>query len=442
MAVTLISLFAIGYILIACEHTLHINKAIVAMMMCGLLWSCYALGTADPGMAEDLKVYLGETSEILFFLIGAMTIVEIIDRYGGFVIITNKIHAKSKRQLLWMIAIVAFFMSAVLDNLTTTIVMVTVTNRLISDKKDRWMFASMIVIAANSGGAFSPIGDVTTIMLWMNSKVTTSSVIANLFIPSLVSLIVPMLIVSRFMKNSEIEPIAIGQGESQAIYKHYPQLSKFMLILGVAGLLAVPVIKSVTDLPPYFGMLISLGVVWLVTEIIIRKYDIDSSWGAHATQAMRGIDLPTILFFLGILMSVSALGQAGMLENLSTWMDTTIHEPFTMTTIIGYLSAIIDNVPLVQACIIMFGDVSQMFSLDPGYYTMFLDDGLFWHLLTFTAGVGGSMLIIGSAAGVVAMGIEKIPFFWYLKRITLLAMSGFLAGIFVIWLESLCPLFF
>ncbi len=442
MTATLIFLFVIGYVLIACEHPLRINKATIALIMCGLLWSFYALVSGDHAMTEDLKVLLGDTSEILFFLIGAMTIVEIIDRYGGFIIITSKIHAKSERQLLWVISFVTFFMSAVLDNLTATIVMVTMISRLLSRQKDRWMFASMIVIAANSGGAFSPIGDVTTIMLWMNAKVTTASLIFNLIVPSFVSMIVPVFIISHFLKKGKIDHVASHSGDHQAIYKHYPHLSKFMLILGVSGLLAVPVIKSVTGLPPYMGMLISLGVIWLVTELIIRKYNIDPNWGAHVTHAMRGIDMATILFFLGILMSVSALGQAGILKGLSTWMDTAIHEPIAMATIIGYLSAIIDNVPLVQACIIMFGDVSQVMSADPAYYTTFLEDGLFWHLLTFTAGVGGSMLIIGSAAGVVAMGIEKIPFFWYLKRISLLAMSGYLSGILVIWLESTFHVFF
>jgi len=434
----MITIFVIGYLLIAFEHPLRINKATFALLMCGIMWTVYAFMSGDEHLHEGLVLQLGDTCEILFFLIGAMTIVEIIDRYGGFAFITESIHARNKKHLLWIISWVTFFMSAVLDNLTTTIIMVMMTRRLLSDQKERWMFASMIVIAANSGGAFSPIGDVTTIMLWMDDKVTTVGLITNLIIPSIISLVIPVMIAQHFIKEGKIQKVTTLAEKNPQLAQEHPHLSKAMLILGIAGLLFVPIFKAITGLPPFMGILISLGVIWGVTEICIHRLNIDPKLGGRVSSAVRNIDMSTILFFLGILMAVSALNQSGVLGTLANTMNQRIHQPVIIATIIGYLSAVVDNVPLVSACIKMFQNMGA--PSDP-YLITFLQDGLFWHLLAFCAGVGGSLLIIGSAAGVVAMGIEKIPFFWYVKRITLIAMAGYLAGIAVIYLESFIPFF-
>lgn len=440
MTALLIAIFVVGYLLITCEHPLHTNKGTFALIMCGLLWAIYATMSGDTDVNAKVLEQLGDTCEILIFLIGAMTIVEVIDRYGGFNIITETITARRKRKLLWIMAFVTFFMSAVLDNLTTTIIMVTMVGCLLKKQNERWIFSSVIVIAANSGGAFSPIGDVTTIMLWMGDKVSTGQLITTLLIPSLVSMVVPLLIATRMFDNDELPHCDESQNKNRVIYRRFPSVSKFVLVVGVCSLLFVPVFKTLTGLPPFMGIIISLGFIWLITEIIVRRYKIEAGLGARVDQAAKGIDMSTILFFLGILMAVSVLSEAGILGNLAQTMDEGIHEPFAMTTLIGYLSAVIDNVPLVSACMKMFGEIpAALVATDPSYYAAFTQDGIFWLLLTFTAGVGGSMLIIGSAAGVVAMGIEMIPFFWYLKRFSLIAMSGYLAGIAVIWIESLIP---
>ena len=436
MIAAMIIIFVIGYLLITLEHSFKINKSTFALIMCGVLWTVYSLCAHDEHMSEDLLSLLGETCEILMFLIGAMTIVEHIDRYGGFSFITEHIHAKNKRKMLWILTLFTFFMSAVLDNMTTTIIMVMMIRRLLPDQKERWMFSGIIVLAANSGGAWSPIGDVTTIMLWMADKVTATSLIINLLIPSIVSVVVPVAIACAWIKKEPMPKPMARREEAILMSQEHPHISKAMLILGVIGLLFVPIFKTVTHLPPYMGMMMSLGVIWLVTEILINRYKIDPKLGGRVSQAVRRIDMSSILFFLGILMSVSSLQQAGILHSVAGALNDTIHEPITITGLIGVLSSIVDNVPLVAACIKMF---TGMTGGDPTYLSYFVEDGLFWHLLTFTAGVGGSLLIIGSAAGVVAMGIEKIPFFWYFKRITFIAFLGYLAGILVIWLESLLP---
>lgn len=435
MIALMISIFVLGYLMIAFEHPLRVNKATFALIMSGVLWTVYALHADSPTVHHDIVMQLGDTCEIVVFLIGAMTIVEHIDNYGGFGIITERINAKDKKKLMWVLSLVTFFMSAVLDNMTTTIIMVMMLRRLIPEQKERWLFAGIIVIAANSGGAWSPIGDVTTIMLWMSEKVTTGSLIVNLLLPSLVSVIIPVMIATRMVSEGEVMRKSNTGTNAQMAVAH-PHISKIMLGLGVSGLLFVPLFKTLTGLPPFMGMMISLGVIWLVTEVLISRYHIDPKLGGRVTQAVRHIDMPSILFFLGILMAVSALQQAGVLADVAGAMNRNIHEPYLMTSIIGVLSSIVDNVPLVSACIKMF---TGMVDPDPAYMALFVEDGLFWHLLTFCAGVGGSLLIIGSAAGVVAMGIEKIPFFWYVKRITLLALLGYVAGIVLIWLEDICP---
>ena len=440
MITAMIVIFVIGYVLITLEHTLHMNKATFALLTCGVLWTIYALLGNDPHMHEAIVNQLGDACEIVVFLIGAMTIVEIIDRYGGFSFITENINAKSKRHLLWIMCSLSFAMSAVLDNMTTTIIMVMMLRRLLSDQKDRWLFAGLIVIAANAGGAFSPIGDVTTIMLWMDEKVSSMGLIINLLIPSIVAMVVPVLIAQYSLKEGKMQTVTRMADKNPGLHERHPHLSKAMLIIGVSGLLFVPIFKTLTGLPPFMGIMISLGVIWGVTEFWVKHFKIDSKMGGRVSSALHTIDMPTILFFLGILMAVSALSEVGILNTLADEMNTNIHEPVTMTSIIGVLSSIVDNVPLVSACIKMFENMAPAGTTDP-YLLTFVEDGLFWHLLTFCAGVGGSMLIIGSAAGVVAMGIEKIPFFWYFKRISWLALAGYLAGILIIWLESLCPFF-
>ena len=432
----MIVLFVIGYIGIASEHVLHINKATFALILCGLLWSIYALYGNDANLSADMITALGDTCEIVVFLIGAMTIVELIDRYGGFNIIVHRIRAKHKRRLLWVLSLMAFSLSAILDNMTTTIIMVMILRRMFSDKKERWIFASVIVLAANSGGAWSPIGDITTIMLWMKNYVSSVDLIENLLLPSLVSVAVPTWIASMFIHPGEIE--ALNESDTRVGYvlsDHHPRLSVAILICGVAGLLFVPIFKATTHLPPYMGILLSLGILWFATELIVRHYELDGKIEGRISQVVCKIDMSTILFFLGILMAVGALSQAGILGNLATYLNNKFHDVY-----IGILSSIVDNVPLVAACMDMYPvmtDATAALAADPSYAMLFVEDGLFWHLLAFSAGVGGSMLIIGSAAGVVAMGIEKISFTWYLRRISWMALAGYLAGIGTIALIEL-----
>lgn len=441
MITTLLIIFIVGYLLIASEHVLGVNKATFALIMCALLWAVYSLCSHDPNISTEMVEALGDTCEIVVFLIGAMTIVELIDRYGGFKILIDKIHASNKRNLMWILAFVAFFLSAVLDNMTTTIIMVMMLRRMLSDQKERWTFACIIVLAANAGGAWSPIGDITTIMLWMKNYVSSVDLIVNLLVPSLVSVVIPVFIASRMIPAAPMEPR--NHQDSRIGYdlsKEHPNLSKLVLWCGIAGLLFVPVFKATTHLAPYMGILLSLGVLWLMTEILVHHYRLDGKIEGRISQVMRNIDMSTILFFLGILMAVSALSQAGILGELASWLNDTFHNVYAINGIIGVLSSIVDNVPLVAACMEMYpvaNDALIAASADPAYTSLFIEDGLFWHLLTFCAGVGGSMLIIGSAAGVVAMGIEKIPFMWYLKRITWLAFIGYISGMAVIWLETL-----
>ncbi len=441
MITTLLVIFILGYLLIASEHVLHINKATFALIMCALLWAVYALGSHDPSISSELIEALGDTCEIVVFLIGAMTIVELIDRYGGFRIIVDRIHANDKRKLMWVLSVFAFFLSSVLDNMTTTIIMVMMLRRMLRNYKERWLFSCVIVLAANAGGAWSPIGDITTIMLWMKNYVSSVDLIVNLLLPSLVSVVVPVAIASRLVPQTAVEPLnSQDQRVGYELYEEHRNLSILILICGVAGLLFVPIFKTITHLPPYMGILLSLGILWLLTELLVRHYNLDGKIEGRVSQVIRSIDMSTILFFLGILMAVSALSQAGILGALASWLNEKFHDVYVINGIIGVLSSIVDNVPLVAACMEMYpvaNDAMIAAAADPSYMAMFVEDGLFWHLLTFCAGVGGSLLIIGSAAGVVAMGIEKIPFMWYFKRITGLVFLGYISGIIVIWLESL-----
>lgn len=436
----MIVVFVVGYLLIAIEHLLDVNKATFALLMGGVLWTMFAFTGMVDNVDTVLVEHLGDTCEILVFLIGAMIIVELIDKYNGFSFITKVIHLHNERRLLFVLSIITFFMSAVLDNMTTTIVMIMLMRRLLANAEDRRLFAGVIVIAANSGGAWSPIGDVTTIMLWMNENVTSLDLIVNLFVPCLVSTLVPAYMASLMIKNKTLTAVTPDNATvaTSAEGGLSPQLSRLVMITGVASLIFVPVFKTLTGMPPFIGMMISLSLMWLLTELLAKKYNFDKSFGGRVSQAVRNIDMPTILFFLGILMAVGALQAAGILSEIAHFLDRAIHEPFIINTIIGALSSVIDNVPLVAACMDMYPilDAAQVAaSADPTYANYFIVDGLFWHLLTFCAGVGGSMLIIGSAAGVVAMGLEKISFWWYLKRISLLALVGYVCGILTIWVQ-------
>lgn len=412
MNTILIIAFIIGYTFIAFENKIHINKAATALFTGVICWTIYAIFSTDT---EHLILQLGEhtgsISQILFFLIGAMTIVELIDSHDGFDVITKKITTKNKRRLLWILSFLTFFLSAVLDNLTTAIVMVTLIRKLLQDKNDRMLFVGMIVIAANSGGAWSPIGDVTTTMLWIGGQITTVNIILKLFLPSLVSMIIPLILISFMIKGQFKEKKKSNEKELSII----PLFEKnLVFFLGILVLIFVPIFKTITHLPPFMGILIGLSVLWIVTELLHKKKEQEHK--ITVAKVIRRIDIPSILFFLGILVAVAALESTGVLKTLATTMSESIGDLKLISISLGVLSAIIDNVPLVAATMGMY-DLQT-----------FPTDHYFWEFIAYCAGTGGSLLIIGSAAGVAAMGIEKIDFFWYLKKISLWALIGYLAG--------------
>lgn len=425
MYYAMIIVFVLGYLAIALEHPIRIDKAASALVAGTVCWALYAFmasGAHDHGVEEHLLHHLSEIASILFFLMGAMTIVELVDGHQGFSVITDKIKTTNKVKLIWIVAVLTFFFSAVLDNLTTSIVMVSLLRKLIDDKETRWFFAGVIVIAANAGGAWSPIGDVTTTMLWIGGQITAGAVIKGVFLCSLVCMVVPLLIVSFRLKGNVTRPekvIGVGHG-----HVDIPENEKRLVFFaGVLGLLFVPVFKTVTHLPPFMGMMLSLGVLWILTERLHRNKISEDKQGLSVLTALRKIDTASVLFFLGILLAVSSLQSAGQLgmvaDSLDGVFDTTTHAGvYGINIVIGLLSSIVDNVPLVAAAM-------GMYSIGDGY---FVQDGLFWEFLAYCAGTGGSALIIGSAAGVAVMGIEKIDFIWYLKRITGLAVIGYLAG--------------
>ncbi len=484
MFILMVVLFLLGYLAIALEHPLKIEKAASALLLGSILWALYALFSEQvlalgfsPSWAEmkmmaleiindivpvmnpdqfsttpfretielsehanafvkhELAHHLVDIAEILFFLFGAMTIVEVVDQHQGFTVITDRINTKSKVKLLWILGIITFFMSAVLDNLTTTIVMIALLRKLISDKPTRWLYASMIVIAANAGGAWSPIGDVTTIMLWIGGQITTVNIILKVFLPSLVNMIVPLAILS-FMVSGEVRrPEKSGQTADITT----PFEKSFMLILGVSMLLFVPIFKTLTHLPPYVGMLFGLGVLWMVSEIMHRNKEDEIKKKLTIYHIVKKVDTPTIFFFLGILSAVAALQSAGHLSLLAGWLDEKLGDIFLINLAIGGISAVVDNVPLVAGAMGMYDVVTPdmlRIAADPAYASFFVQDGLFWELLAYCAGTGGSMLIIGSAAGVAAMGLERIDFIWYMKKISWLALIGYLAGAGVYWLQA------
>ena len=420
----IVAIFILGYACIALEAFTKVNKAAVALLMCVLCWTAYCL---MPG--HDLSTLpegLGETAETLFFLMGAMTIVEIVDANGGFNFVRDTMKTRSKRKLLWRVAFMTFFLSAILDNLTTSIVMIMVLRKLIQQPKERLVFASLVIIAANSGGAFSPIGDVTTIMLWIKGMVSTGGVITELLLPSLVSMVVPALLLSLQLKGKFDKSQNLPVQDVSSFTKRQRQV---VFCFGVGGLMFVPVFKTLTHLPPYMGILLVLGLLWTITELFNRRFDESDPMAKRVTQLLSRIDMSTILFFLGILMAVLCLKQVGVLNAVGDGLNVAFNgNPYLITGIIGVLSSIVDNVPLVAACMNMYDVVPD---------TIYATDGAFWQLLAYCAGVGGSMLIIGSAAGVVVMGLEKITFGWYMKHISWLVFVGYVCGILVYWAEKM-----
>lgn len=410
----MIIIFILGYALIALEHPIKINKSATALLLAVVIWTVFSV--FGPGFEHNLLVeHLGETSEILFFLLGAMTIVEIVDRHEGFSIITDKIKTTNKRKLLWIISILTFFMSSVLDNLTTAIVMVALLRKLIDNKQERWFFAGMVILAANAGGAWSPIGDVTTIMLWIKGNVTAGMIIIETFIPSLVSLLVPLTAITFVLKGDVKRPETNDSVGNPVVISN--KQSNLIFFIGIGSLLFVPIFKTITHLPPYMGILFGLGLMWVITEIMhVANEDNYSKLNVNAI--LRKVDTSSVLFFLGILMAVAALQTAGHLDLLSKSLDK-LGDIYIINIIIGLLSSIVDNVPLVAAAMGMY-PIAEV-----GH---FAQDGAFWEFLAYCAGTGGSILIIGSAAGVAVMGMEKIDFIWYLKKISLWALLGYFAG--------------
>lgn len=439
LTICIVAAFILGYFFIAIESVTKINKAAIALLMFVGCWTLFMIDPAQylPDAVGDkialvvsgaIEHHLGSTATTLFFLMGAMTIVELVDQNGGFNFVRNMLETKSKRKLLWRIAWLTFILSAILDNLTTSIVMIMILRKLVSDHKDRIIYASLVIIAANSGGAFSPIGDVTTIMLWNKGLITALGVICEILIPSIISMVIPALIMQFMLKGNLTMP-ASNEAAEASVSDFSSAERKTVFVLGVGGLMFVPVFKALTGLPPFVGILLVLGVLWTATELFYRN--LHRSTDAEGTQKrvtklLKRVDMSTILFFLGILMAVSCLAEVGVLQSLGEGLNVVFEgNHYMVTGIIGVLSSIVDNVPLVAGCMGMYpvaptGDMAV--------------DGVFWQLLAYCAGVGGSMLIIGSAAGVVVMGLEKITFGWYMKHISWIAFVGYIAGIVCYWL--------
>ena len=440
LTLAIVVAFCIGYFFIAIESVTKINKAAIALLMLVATWTLFMLSPASylPAaigdkvaavVSETIEHHLGQTATTLFFLMGAMTIVELVDQNGGFNFVRHVMQTHSKRKLLWRIAFMTFFLSAILDNLTTSIVMIMILRKLVADSKDRIVYASLVIIAANSGGAFSPIGDVTTIMLWNKGVITALGVISELLIPSVISMVIPAYVLSLSLKGN----LTYAGEETQTVQEDEltGRQRKAIFFLGVGGLIFVPIFKSITHLPPFVGILLVLGVLWTVTEIFYAHLKAPEEKGAmqkRVSRMLARIDMSTILFFLGILMAVACLETIGVLSMLGQWLNTSFDgNHYLITGIIGVLSSIVDNVPLVAGCMGMYpvaptGDMAV--------------DGIFWQLLAYCAGVGGSMLIIGSAAGVVVMGLERITFGWYMRHISWIAFVGYIAGILCYWAEK------
>lgn len=465
MYTLMVVIFILGYVMIAFEHPLKIDKAAPALLIAVLGWTAYVFGMEEilnqsgqflkyvdsnyglpvnyeigaliqehgnHFIVHELAHHMTHHAEIIFFLLGAMTIVELIDAHEGFAVITNRITTTNKVKLLWIICILTFFFSAALDNLTTSIVMISLLRKLVADKKERWFFAGLVIIAANAGGAWSPIGDVTTTMLWIGTQISAFNVITELFVPSLICILVPLIYLT-FTTKGEVERPVISQEAEHMRNRTTPFERNLIFFLGLVLLLFVPVFKTVTHLPPYMGMLFGLGVLWVVTEVIHRSKNHEVKSELSVIGVLRKIDIVSVLFFLGILIAISSLQSAGHLTALAKVLDDSIGDIYAVNIVIGLLSAIVDNVPLVAASMGMYPIVSPEMleafnATDAAYYTHFQQDGNFWEFLAYCAGTGGSALIIGSAAGVAVMGMERIDFIWYMKKMSLLAIAGYFAG--------------
>ena len=421
MIILLTVIFITGYILISFESYIQINKAAIALFTGVLCWIIYIVSGNDINKAEPgLTKSISEIAGIIFFLISAMTIVELIDAHKGFNLITNRINQTSKRKLVWTITLITFFLSPILDNLTTSIVMVLLLRKLIGNPKQRMVFIGMIIIAANAGGVWSPMGDITTSMLWMSGQVTAKSILLKLFLPSFFCVITP-LIICTFKMHGTVRPPEkndMHKEEFNAVHQY------IVLISGLVILASIPVLKMLTGLPPYMSILFGLGILWIITEVIHQKKTNDEKHELSVADALSRIDTPSILFFLGLLLGIAALQAAGVLQLTASWLNSKIVNPNIIVVLTGLMSAVVDNVPLVAAS-------QAMYSLDK-----FSTDHSFWLLLSYCAGTGGSILLIGSAAGVAAMGMEKLSFIWYFKKISLLALAGFFSGVVVYFIEQ------
>jgi Na+/H+ antiporter NhaD/arsenite permease-like protein len=415
MITILILIFTLGYLAITLEHTININKSATALITAVLCWTLIISNASNKELIiEQLSHHLSSISEIVFFLLGAMTIVEIIDAHDGFQNITERIKTNHKTKLIWLISVITFFLSAVLDNLTSTIVMMSILNKLIEDKKTKWLLLGLVIISSNAGGAFSPIGDVTTTMLWIGGQISPLNIMKQTFLASLVCMVVPTLIINYMIKG-KIELRANVENSLNFNTNSFER--NLIFYVGIGCLLFVPLFKTLTNLPPYMGMFLSLGIIWTLTELIHNKKHVNEKGILSVSHALRKIDTPSILFFFGILLSISSLEVVGVLPQMASSLNSSIGNLNLVAICIGLLSAVFDNVPLVAA-------LQSMYSLND-----YPQDHYFWELLAFTAGTGGSCLIIGSAAGVAVMGIEKIDFFWYLKKISWIALIGFIAGV-------------
>lgn len=419
MLTALVVIFILAYAAIAFEHPIKVNKSASALVGAGLLWTIYAVNAGDVQLVgEHLNESLISTAQIVFFLMGAMAIVEVVDAHNGFEVITSRIKTTQLSSLMWLVGFVTFFLSAILDNLTTTIVMVSLMKKLLDQRDDRLFFAGIIVIAANAGGAWSPIGDVTTTMLWIGGQITAVEIIKGLFLPSLVNLLVPLFVTSLLLKGQSVVPPLTVESE-QLAQETTPFERNLMFFLGLGILVAVPAFKTWTHLPPFMGVLFGLGILWLVGDLVHRKKDDEDKAHLSLTHALTRIDMPSIVFFVGILLSVATLEHTHILSDLAAWLDQTVGRQDVIVMIIGVVSAIVDNVPLVAASM-------GMYSL-----TQYPADSFLWEFLAYCAGTGGSILIIGSAAGVAAMGLERIDFIWYVKKISGLALIGYFSGALV-----------
>ncbi len=424
MLTALVVVFILAYAAIALEHPLKVNKSASALLASGLLWTIYALAGPDTHtVVENLHESVASTAQIVFFLMGAMTIVEVVDAHNGFHAITSRIKTTKLSSLLWLVGFVTFFLSAILDNLTTTIVMISLMKKLLERQTDRLFFAGIIVIAANAGGAWSPIGDVTTTMLWIGGQITTLAIMKGVLLPSLACLIIPLAITSYSLRGQEVAAPTFV--ERRAGHETTPFEQNFMFFMGMGTLVAVPIFKSITHLPPFMGILFGLGILWLIGEILHRNKD-DGEFKDHLSlvNALKRIDLSCIVFFIGILLAVATLEHTHILTSLAEWLTKTVGREDVIVTLIGLASAVVDNVPLVAASMGMY---------DMAAYPQ---DSFLWEFMAYCAGTGGSILIIGSAAGVAAMGLEKIHFFWYARKIGALAAVGYFAGIFVYIMQS------